>query len=170
MYFRIIFSTLQLCLKKNDSNAVFLFLILWSVGLSWCALMYLGCCVLKVVCFLLNENISRTHMELDVFPFRNTFNIFECFLIGKKKLKNSLIWYFLLVLEIQKIFYWKKAEELLATVLQKWEQHFISFQAIPNFSWLYTNCSECSLWLSSARVFQFISLPHSTCSFFYSVH
>lgn len=83
VHFRMIFSNLQLSLKIKDSNAVLLFLILWFVGLSWCALMYLGCCVLKVVCFLLNENIGRNHRDLDVFPLRNTFNIFGCFVIGK---------------------------------------------------------------------------------------
>lgn len=70
VHFRMIFSTLQLCLRKNDSNAVFLFLTLWFVGLSWCGLMYYGSCVLKMICFLLNENTGRIHMELEVLSFR----------------------------------------------------------------------------------------------------
>lgn len=49
-----------------------------------------------------------------------------------------------------------KAEGLLVPILQKGA--FISFQAIPNFS--YTHCIKYSLWVSSARVFQFIPLPH----------
>lgn len=70
-----------------------------------CALVCFGSHVLKVTCFLLNETIGRTYVELDVLSCKK-FGMAHCFLIGKKYFGNFLIWNFLLleVLEIQKIF------------------------------------------------------------------
>lgn len=48
-----------------------------------CALMCFGSHILKVTCFLLNENIGRTYVELDTLSCKK-FGMAHCFLIGKK--------------------------------------------------------------------------------------
>lgn len=70
-----------------------------------CALMCFRSLVPRVISFPLSDDIGRTYMKLDVLSCRK-FGMAHCFLIGKKKKVDFLIWNFLLVmvLEMQEIF------------------------------------------------------------------